>query len=115
MRKTKGLMTLTVASVLMLVVVTAAADKVTKKDLASIDDQIYVLKHYLKDVDSAKFRDVFISRTESGLAVVCGEVNSKNSYGAYSGFTRFISSSTENQEGMWEIFCGNKISSYKVK
>ncbi|UOA08117.1 hypothetical protein [Methylobacter sp. S3L5C] len=93
----------------------AAADKVTKKDFVSIENQIYILKHYLKDVDSAKFRDVFISRIESGYPVVCGEVNSKNSYGAYSGFTRFISSSTENQEGVWEMFCGNKIGSYKVK
>lgn len=39
------------------------------------------VKYYLKDGDSGKFRNVIKN---------CGEVNAKNSWGAYSGFTRFI-------------------------
>lgn len=40
----------------------------------------------LKDPDSAKFRRL-ASYPDRGL--VCGQVNGKNSYGAYSGFTDF--------------------------
>lgn len=35
----------------------------------------------LKDGDSAKFRNQY---------KMCGEVNAKNSFGAYTGFTKFI-------------------------
>ena len=45
----------------------------------------------LKDPESAKFKDVRFNETESGGAVACGLVNSKNSFGAFSGFQRFIS------------------------
>lgn len=40
----------------------------------------------LKDSDSAKFKDVRIA----GDGVTCGLVNSKNSYGAYSGYQPFM-------------------------
>jgi hypothetical protein len=39
----------------------------------------------LKDPDSAEFRSV----RESAKRYVCGEVNAKNSFGAYTGFRRF--------------------------
>lgn len=42
----------------------------------------------LKDADSAKFRGQFIGK--SGVA--CGEVNAKNSFGAYIGFKRYVAS-----------------------
>ena len=42
----------------------------------------------LKDPDSAKFRNTRLVAYLQG-AVVCGEVNGKNSYGGYAGFTRF--------------------------
>jgi len=45
----------------------------------------------LKDPDSAKFRNVRIVRYLEGK-VVCGEVNGKNSYGGYAGFTPFVAS-----------------------
>lgn len=41
----------------------------------------------LKDPDSAKFRDV---RAYPDKRLVCGEVNGKNSYGAYAGFSPFF-------------------------
>jgi hypothetical protein len=46
----------------------------------------------LKDPDSAQFRKTYLSKIESGGSAICGEVNSKNSYGGYAGFQRFISS-----------------------
>ena len=46
-------------------------------------DSRIALKNYLKDPDSAEIRN------HNGN---CGEVNSKNSFGGYSGFKRFIAS-----------------------
>jgi hypothetical protein len=44
----------------------------------------------LKDPASAQFRNSVVKRT-SGTPVVCGEVNSRNSFGGFSGFKRFVS------------------------
>lgn len=41
-----------------------------------------------KDPDSVKVRDAFVSKLHAGYAM-CGEVNAKNSYGAYGGYRRF--------------------------
>lgn len=47
-------------------------------ELKKVEDAV---RYYLKDGDSAKFRNVIKN---------CGEVNAKNSWGAYAGFARFI-------------------------
>ncbi len=47
-------------------------------ELKKVEDTV---RYYLKDGDSAKFRNVIKN---------CGEVNAKNSWGAYAGFSRFI-------------------------
>jgi hypothetical protein len=71
-----------------------------------VDAEI-ALKNFLKDPESAQIRN------QSGM---CGEVNSKNSFGGYTGFKRFIASPTivaidgENIESsefqtVWEKFC----------
>jgi hypothetical protein len=47
----------------------------------------------LKDPDSANFRNVELhagAKPEAGSVYVCGEVNSKNSYGGYVGFRPFM-------------------------
>jgi len=41
-----------------------------------------------KDPDSAKFRSLYISNKD--VPTLCGEVNAKNSYGAYVGYRGFI-------------------------
>ncbi len=46
------------------------------------------VKARLKDPDSATFRGQVIGRS----GIPCGEVNSKNSFGGYSGFTRYAAS-----------------------
>ncbi|UXC18532.1 putative periplasmic lipoprotein [Comamonas squillarum] len=45
----------------------------------------------LKDPAAAQFRNVRVMQFTNGR-VVCGEVNGKNSYGAYVGFKRFAAS-----------------------
>jgi hypothetical protein len=50
-----------------------------------------IFKNSLKDPDSAKFKDEFLSFHESENAIaLCGFFNSKNSYGGYVGFQPFI-------------------------
>lgn len=58
-------------------------DELSNKITIQTDSRI-ALKAYLKDSDSAEIRN------HKG---VCGEVNSKNSFGGYGGFKRFIASS----------------------
>jgi hypothetical protein len=50
----------------------------------------------LKDPDSAKFRNMRFVKY-NGRTVVCGEVNSKNSYGGYVGFENFVAGLTSSQ------------------
>lgn len=59
----------------------------TKDDLISKGEK--AVAYSLKDPESAKFRNVRVSPYMGGY-VVCGEVNAKNSYGGYTGFTRFF-------------------------
>lgn len=44
----------------------------------------------LKDPASAQYEEVRVSR-KSGVVAICGYVNSKNSFGGYTGRQRFIS------------------------
>ncbi|WP_143707469.1 hypothetical protein [Uliginosibacterium sp. TH139] len=48
-----------------------------------------MLTRSFKDPASAVYRGMFVSKTAGGLLFLCGEVNAKNSYGAYVGFKRF--------------------------
>lgn len=47
-----------------------------------------------KDPDSAKFRDLYLAN--KGLPTLCGEVNAKNSYGAYVGYRGFFYNSVSS-------------------
>jgi len=51
-----------------------------------------LVKYQLKDANSAEFRNeaVYPVPNRDGVFIMCGEVNAKNSYGAYTGFKRFI-------------------------
>lgn len=72
-----------------------------------------------KDPASAQYRNLFISGTHS--PVLCGEVNAKNSYGAYIGYQRFYATTValltkvDNEkehyvfERMHPTMCGEKI------
>lgn len=69
----------------------------------------------LKDPESARFRNVFTkeNKKEDGSIsyLVCGEINAKNSYGAYVGYKPFYYSdgwgerlSSDNQETFTMMF-----------
>ena len=77
-----------------------------------------------KDPEAARFRGLFVSRMGDAL-ILCGEVNAKNSYGAYIGFRRFRASDDRNfqdiwpadltgtlrtvYEQSWQTYCGSRI------
>jgi hypothetical protein len=48
-----------------------------------------IVRQKVRDPDSATFRNVFFS-DKSGAPVTCGEVNSRNGFGGYTGFQRFV-------------------------
>lgn len=53
------------------------------------------IKERLKDPDSAIFSDVYFNRTQKDqIDVICGKVNSKNSFGGYSGDQHFMAFGT---------------------
>lgn len=94
-------------------------------DVPSEDGQRYALigraqesvRGHLKDPGSAQFRGERVVRTAGMPPVVCGQVNSKNSFGGYGGYQSFISAGTdqltymqesaelENFEELWAKLC----------
>lgn len=48
------------------------------------------IAHRLKDPDSVKFRGVVAAKTSDGFHAFCGRINSKNSFGGYTGERIFI-------------------------
>lgn len=79
-----------------------AAKHIDKATGISADtrQQVWILetqdgvRQRLKDPSSAEFRNSRFVDFE-GIPIVCGEVNGKNSFGAYGGFQHFIASGTE--------------------
>ncbi len=72
----------------------------------------------LKDPDSADFRNVFFHRGSDDIPVICGEVNSKNSFGGFGGFQKFISAGSAEMTfleeevsdfgNLWNTLCADQ-------
>lgn len=56
-------------------------------DAAKIHEAKRYASEHMRDPESAKFRNMRLSMDE---AIVCGEINAKNAYGAYAGYQRFL-------------------------
>lgn len=65
----------------------------TKNEDEVIELGKQALKEILKDPESAQFRNVQL-KSYAGGAVICGEVNAKNSYGGYIGAEDFMAGTT---------------------
>lgn len=70
------------------------------------------LEDNLKDADSAKFRNLRFKRDDSGVVTACGEVNAKNSYGAYNGYEPFMAMGVKR--GKKDEFFGASIGEHTV-
>lgn len=67
----------------------------TAADLAGIK---VAMEDVLKDADSAKLKNVFLTPEEKAWRI-CGRVNSKNSYGAYAGYSPFLGMKFPREDG----------------
>ncbi|HDS0926287.1 TPA: hypothetical protein QDZ23_000902 [Pseudomonas putida] len=65
----------------------------TKQQIAYAKDKA---SYDLLDPQSAQFRNLYAVSSGNGHDYVCGEINAKNSYGAYTGFKRFYVDSIGN-------------------
>ena len=69
---------------------TYAQDEEWRKQ-AWVDKGKDAVRAKLRDGPSAQFRDTFFNRGANNIPMTCGYVNSKNAFGGYSGFQRFVS------------------------
>lgn len=75
----------------------AEIEKATAYDEEAI---LVDMEEKLKDASSARLKDVFfIPQAEKGAYVMCGKVNSKNSFGAYSGYESFTGLKFDRNDG----------------
>lgn len=73
-----------------LTVIVIACSIVSTSSIASaINAAQQEIKNQMKDPESTKFKGVREATNSQGESFVCGEVNSKNSYGGYVGFKSF--------------------------
>lgn len=56
----------------------------------------------LKDPSSAQFRKLLFHQSSDGIPVACGEVNSKNSLGGYTGYQKFIAAGASSDMAFLE-------------
>lgn len=58
--------------------------------IAMIHASMENLKARLRDPSSAQFRMVYLNSSDDGTIATCGQVNSMNGSGGYSGFQKFV-------------------------
>lgn len=85
------------------------------KKIAWMSKGMKAVKTKLKDPGSAEFKGVYFFRGADDVPMTCGAVNSKNSFGGYGGYQRFVSAGRTNLtflekevegfEGVWQKFC----------
>lgn len=95
-------------AVVVLLSLTAASAFAAEKKWDTVKDEtalrmIFVEKSDLKDPASSKFRNVKIeirsSDKQKQINTYCGEVNTKNDYGTYIGFHKFVAIQEEGTPG----------------
>ena len=90
----KSLLVALSAFVLLGGAIAATPPKLNEKALkAALEDR-------LKDAESVKFKDITYSPTDSAnMWNMCGQMNAKNSYGAYVGYQRFYALVAQIEKG----------------
>ncbi|MBF5006011.1 hypothetical protein [Diaphorobacter caeni] len=99
----------------------AQTERIAKGDYADfLKTAKRVITDKFKDPESTRFRDLYFSNA-GGMPTLCGQLNSKNSYGAYVGYRGFYynsgSAAVETEDGrgtglaysnMSKEFCSSK-------
>ncbi|CAG4924593.1 zinc-ribbon domain-containing protein [Paraburkholderia saeva] len=97
---------------------TSSEDDDETKQMVWMERVKDAVKARLKDPDSAMFKNVFFSRGKDNIPMTCGQVNSKNSFGGFVGFQRFISGGSSDLTFLetevsdfhksWQRFCSSR-------
>lgn len=102
---------------LIIIGVSLAGCKPSEKKALELSEKEITIN--LKDPDSAKFRFVRLAKLEdakdkSTNSIVCGQINSKNGFGAYTGFTRFIVALNMTPKGYFSSSVTYKVALSKI-
>jgi len=87
------------------------------RELAWIEQGKEAVREKLRDPESAQFKSAVFHRGADGAPMSCGLVNSKNGFGGYVGWTRYMSGASSKLtfieseveggfEDTWARFCG---------
>lgn len=125
MRQDLGLAAVAVATGMLASTAWPVAAQTTKAPVSAASLRKQVVAR-LKDPDSVRFRNEFLSYSDGQPPVVslCGQVNAKNSFGGYSGFEGFISTAeglvvAEGAEAqgafaaIWQVWCARPVAKAK--
>lgn len=92
-----------------------AAQDAKNKEFTLIGIGKNAVRSRLKDPKSAEFKNIYVFVGKNNVPVICGQVNSKNSFGAYVGFQRFVTagsseltflqSDADDFDSVWNKFC----------
>jgi hypothetical protein len=81
----------------------------------------HLVEARLKDPASVQYRNERIVKTSEVSYALCGEVNSKNGFGGYAGFTRFVAEDLTNgayiedeHDGLFDYFWDRNCKSANV-
>lgn len=86
----KSYIGISISLILLLGYAQVSAAKLAKKSEADlIVDAQRQVADLMKDPESTKFRKSKIVKGDDSIDTLCGEINSKNSYGGYVGFKSF--------------------------
>ena len=82
----------------------------TKSDVTYITRAQAYVKHHLRDPSKTRFRYLYVKRKKKlGFPIVCGQINTKDTSGNYSGWQRFVATpagdyySIEKQLVSWDF------------
>lgn len=94
----------------------AAAQQPSARDLGAFVKQAKAqIQGQLKDPGSAQFRGLYVARQAgTDQLMLCGQINAKNSYGGYAGFTDFISGGPmkymgDQVDALMGEYCSDKV------
>ena len=95
-----------------------AADQ-ENREISWIERGKAAARSKLKDPESVQFQNIYFHRGKDNIPMTCGEINSKNSFGGYGGFQKFISAgrpeltflaeqmTAKDFSEVWNRFCAN--------
>jgi hypothetical protein len=76
----------------------------SKSNAAIITAAKSAIAEDLKDPDSVRFRNVVVhDAPDHSYYMVCGEMNSKNSFGGYTGYSQFLTFVTDQKEVVMKV------------